>query len=407
MTSFFWTQVSSRAPWPSVEVSNLETLTTSSHYLRLGRMRLNFTRLSHLLCMLCLVSSSQRKRTLDNSEKFRRGRLFWVDTMSISTVLGLFAKYKLLVFCWCVTSCKCCKCEHVWAATQLPPLFSDPFRQWMQPGMREAADSGVILGCLHWSTAINAGATYVTWITLVSENCIQSTACPCRRQMAARRFPVQVLVGKSTRLKGCTTGYARWCTDFGSSCGCWCPKWHSEECSSHWIDCVWNLQIHQSSSGSEEKVLSCGYPTQTALESCHIEVSEVFFVEAHGTRIQFHLRLCILAARHSCKVWVKQRHCLWRRLETKRLNVGLDMVGLCWSAEESFIRSLDHVLCESMCKEFLRWHRSQTLSTCLTVFGFLASRWMWHMRSPMANSLWQPVTSGVTNTDSDSNLQLT
>ena len=26
---------------------------------------------------------------------------------------------------------------------------------------------------LHWSTAMNAGATYVTWVTLVSESCIQ------------------------------------------------------------------------------------------------------------------------------------------------------------------------------------------------------------------------------------------
>ena len=151
--------------------------------------------------------------------------------------------------------------------------------------------------------------TYVTWVTLVSENCIQHVVeCLWRRQMAARRFYGAGFRGKVHPIERLHNGFC--------SCGCCFPKCHSEECSSHWIYCVWNLQIHQSSSGSEEKVSSCGYPTQTALESCHIEVSEVFFVEAHGTPIQFHLRLCILAARHSCKVWAKQRHCLWQRLET-------------------------------------------------------------------------------------------
>ena len=84
----FFLDSGERAPWPSVEVSNSETSTTSSHYLR--RFSALLGRMTACCVLLCLViSSSQRKRSLDNSDKFPRGRLFRVDTMSISTVLGL------------------------------------------------------------------------------------------------------------------------------------------------------------------------------------------------------------------------------------------------------------------------------------------------------------------------------
>lgn len=154
----FFLDSGERAPWPSVEVSNLETSTTSSHYLR--RFGASLGRMTACCVLLCLViSSSQRKRSLDNSDKLRRGRLFWVDTMSISsTVRGLLTGPQCRITnCWFFLMYLAC--EHVWAARHLPPPFQIPsVNECSQECVKPLIQASYLdnLGYLYWSTAINA-----------------------------------------------------------------------------------------------------------------------------------------------------------------------------------------------------------------------------------------------------------